>query len=145
MNILVLEDDPITFSVIEYIKKLGYNVYHSQNLLDIAYYLEESPGVEFFDKLMFDVAVTKEKFSVFNNEEIEYGEKYNFSGFEFVLKNYKHICHKEIALITAYKVTLFDKVKERKDRDVLEKLTIIDKGADDFVMDLLSFLNGKRG
>lgn len=141
MNILVLEDDPIAFNVIEYLTERGYNVYHAQSLLDVAYYLEETPGLEFFDKLMFDVAVPKEKFSVFNNGAIEYGEKYNFSGFEFVAKNHKYISKKEIALITAYKVTLFDKVKERKDREVLEILTIIDKGSDDFIIDMLSFLN----
>ncbi|MBR3596209.1 MAG: response regulator transcription factor [Clostridia bacterium] len=142
MNILVLEDDPIAFNIIEYLTVRGYNVYHAQSLLDVAYYLKETPGLEFFDKLMFDVAVPKEKFSVFNNEEIEYGKKYGFSGFEFVSKNYQYISHKEIALITAYKVTLFDKVKDMKDKDVLENLTIIDKGSDDFIMDLLSFLNG---
>ncbi len=142
MNILVLEDDPIAFNVIEYLTERGYNVYHAQSLLDVAYFLEEAPGLEFFDKLMFDVAVPKEKFSVFNNEEIEYGKKYGFSGFEFVAKNYEYIYHKKTALITAYKVTLFDKVKEGKDRDVLENLTIIDKGSDDFIMDMLSFLNG---
>lgn len=141
MNVLILEDDPIAFSLIDYLTELGYNVYHAQSLLDVAYFLEESPGLEFFDKLMLDVAVPKEKFSVFNNEEIEYGKKYGFSGFEFVANNYKYMCHKDIALITAYKVTLFDKVKDRKDRDVLEKLTIIDKGADDFIMKMLSFLN----
>ncbi|MBR3768706.1 MAG: hypothetical protein IKL10_10790 [Clostridia bacterium] len=142
MNILVLEDDPIAFSVIEYLNKLGHNVYHMQSLLDVAYCLEETPGVEFFDKLMFDVSVPKETFSVFNNEEFKYGNKYNFSGFEFVAKNYKYICHREIALITAYKVTLFDKVKDEKDREVLKNLTIIDKGSDDFIMEMLSFLNG---
>ncbi|MBE6715723.1 MAG: response regulator transcription factor [Ruminococcaceae bacterium] len=142
MNILVLEDDPIAFNIIEYLTVRGYNVYHAQSLLDVAYYLEEYPGLEFFDKLMFDVAVPKEKFSVFNNEEIEYGKKYGFSGFEFVARNYQNISHKEIALITAYKITLFDKVKDTKDREVLDKLTIIDKGSDDFIMDLLSFLNG---
>ncbi len=141
MNILVLEDDPIAFNIIEYLTVRGYNVYHAQNLLDVAYYLEEYPGLECFDKLMFDVSVPKEKFSVFNNEEIEYGKKYGFSGFEFVARNYQYIYHKEIALITAYKVTLFDKVKEKEDREVLEKLTIIDKGSDNFIMDMLSFLN----
>lgn len=142
MNILVLEDDPIAFNVIDYLKRHGYTVWHTQNLLDVAYFLEESPGLKFFDKLLFDVAVPHESFAVFDNEKIEYGKKYNFSGFEFVAKNYKYMSHKEIALITAYKVTLFDTVKEGKDRDVLEILTIIDKGSDDFIMDLLSFLNG---
>lgn len=142
MNILVLEDDPIAFNVIEYLISRGYNVYHAQSLLDVAYFLEETPGLDFFDKLMFDVAVPKEKFSVFQNEEIEYGKKYNFSGFEFIAKNYKYISYKKIALLTAYKITIFDKVKDEKDREVLDKLTIIDKGSDDFLMDMLSFLNG---
>ncbi len=141
MNVLILEDDPIAFNVIEYLTEHGYNVYHALSLLDVAYFLEETPGLEFFDKLMLDVAVPKEKFSVFNNEEIEYGGKYNFSGFDFIANNYDYISHKDIALITAYKVTLFDKVKEGKDREVLEKLTIIDKGTDDFIMEMLSFLN----
>ncbi len=141
MNILVLEDDPIAFSLIDYLTELGYNVYHAQSLLDVAYFLEESPGLEFFDKFLLDVAVPKEKFSVFNNEEIEYGKKYGFSGFEFVEKNYKYLRHKNIALITAYKITLFNKFREKNDREVLEKLTIIDKGSDDFIVELLSFLN----
>lgn len=142
MNILVLEDEPIAFNIIEYLTVRGYNVYHAQSLLDVAYFFEEFPGLEFFDKLMFDVVVPNEKFSVFNNEEIEYGKKYGFSGFEFVAKNYQYISHKEIALITAYKITIFDKVKDMKDREVLDNLTIIDKGSDDFIMDILSFLNG---
>lgn len=142
MNILVLEDDPIAFSLIDYLTGLGYNVYHAQSLLDVAYFLEESPGLEFFDKLMFDVAVPLESFAVFDNMKIEYGKKYGFSGFEFVEKNYKYISHKNIALITAYKITLFDKIREENDREVLEKLTIIDKGSDDFIVELLSFLNG---
>lgn len=141
MNILVLEDDPIAFDIIEFLTAQGYNVYHAQSLLDVAYFLEESPGLDFFDKLLFDVAVPKEKFSVFNNEEIEYGKKYKFSGFEFISINYEYLSCKKIALITAYKVNIFDKVKDIKDRKVLDILTIIDKGSDDFLMDMLSFLN----
>lgn len=141
MNILVLEDEPIAFNIIEYLTGLGYNIYHAQSLLDVAYFLEEAPGLEFFDKLMFDAAVPKENISVFNNKEIEYGKKYGFSGFDFIANNYEYIRHKDIALITAYKVTLFDKVKDEKDSEVLKNLTIIDKCSDDFIMEMLSFLN----
>lgn len=142
MNVLILEDDPIVFNIIEYLSEHGYNTYHAQSLLDVAYFLEESPGLEFFDKLLLDSAVPKETFSVFDNEETEYGKKYGFSGFDFIANNYNYICHKDIALITAYKVNIFDKVKDKKDREVLKKLTIIDKGSDDFIVELLSFLNG---
>ena len=141
MNILVLEDDPIAFNVIEYLTARGYKVWHAQSLLDVAYFLEEYPGLVFFDKFMFDVSVPKECFTVFQNEAIEYGKKYNFSGFEFIAKNYEFLSDKKIALLTAYRVTLFDKVKDIKDREILNKLFIIDKGSDDFIMDMLSFLN----
>lgn len=141
MNILVLEDDPIAFNVIEYLEKRDYNVYHAQSLLDVAYYLEDVPGLEFFDILMFDAAVPKERLSIFTNKDTEYGKKYGFSGFEFVANNYEHLSHKKIAIITAYKVNMFDRVKEKADRSALNKITIIDKCSDDFIMEMLSFLN----
>ena len=75
------------------------------------------------------------------NKEIEYGGKYGFSGFEFIANNYQYLSNKKFALITAYKVTLFDKVKDAIDRETLESITVIDKGTDDFIMDMLSFLN----
>lgn len=145
MNILILEDDPVAFDKIDYLIACGYKVWHAQNLLDVAYYLEYKPGLKFFDKIMLDVSVPIEKFSFFNNAEIEYGRKYKLSGFEFVTENYnffnKYIQNENIALITAFKVTLFDKIKEGKDRQILEDIRILDKCSEDFMMELLSFLN----
>lgn len=145
MNILILEDDPVAFDKIDYLRACGYKVWHAQNLLDVAYYLEHKPGLAFFDKIMFDVSVPIEKFSFFHNNEIEYGKKYALSGFEFVIENHnvfeEYIQKENIALITAFKVTLFDKIKYGKDRQILEDIKILDKGSDDFMMELLSFLN----
>lgn len=142
MNVLVLEDDPSAISVIGYLNDRGYNVWHAQNLLDVAYYLERNPGLDTFDKLMFDVAVPLNTFSFMGNEPFEYGEKYGFSGFEFVAKNYNLLNLKNIALITAYKTTLFENVyDEEEDLMVLEKLTVLDKASDDFLMQLMNFLN----
>ena len=112
MNVLVLEDDPSAMSVISYLNDRGYNVWHAQNLLDVAYYLEREPGLNNFDKLMFDVAVPLNTFSFMGNEPVEYGEKYGFSGFEFVAENYNLLNSKKIALITAYKTTLFENIYE---------------------------------
>lgn len=142
MNVLVLEDDPSAISVIGYLNDRGYNVLHAQNLLDVAYYLEKNPGLDAFDKLMFDVAVPLNTFSFMGNEPFEYGEKYGFSGFEFVAKNYDLLNLKNIALITAYKTTLYENVyDDEEDLMVLEKLTVLDKASDDFLMKLMNFLN----
>lgn len=145
MNILILEDDPVAFDKIDYLRACGYKVWHAQSLLDVAYYLECEPKFPFFDKIMFDVSVPIESFSFLNNKEVEYGRKYKLSGFEFVSENYilfaEYIKSEKIALITAFKVTMFDKIKNGKDRELLENIRILDKGSDDFMMELLSFLN----
>lgn len=142
MNVLVLEDDPSAISVIGYLNDRGCKVWHAQNLLDVAYYLEKVPGLDTFDKLMFDVAVPLNTFPFMGNEPFEYGEKYGFSGFEFVAKNYNLLNLKNIALITAYKTTLYENVyDEEEDLMVLEKLTVLDKASDDFLMQLMNFLN----
>ncbi len=142
MNVLVLEDDPSAMSVISYLNDRGYNVWHAQNLLDVAYYLEREPGLNNFDKLMFDVAVPLNTFSFMGNEPVEYGEKYGFSGFEFVAENYNLLNSKKIALITAYKTTLFENIYDEKEAlMILQKLTVLDKASDDFLMQLMNFLN----
>lgn len=142
MNVLVLEDDPSAMSVISYLNDRGHNVWHAQNLLDVAYYLEREPGLNNFDKLMFDVAVPLNTFSFMGNEPVEYGEKYGFSGFEFVAENYNLLNSKKIALITAYKTTLFENIYDEKEAlMILQKLTVLDKASDDFLMQLMNFLN----
>lgn len=146
MNVLVLEDDPIAFNIIDYLNGCGYKVWHAQSLLDVAYFLEVTPGIDCFDKIMFDVSVPTECFSFFQNAEFEYGKKYRLSGFEFVAKNYNYFVNliqkKKITLFTAFKVTLFDKIKDKEERRILEEMNILDKGSDDFMMEMLSFLNG---
>lgn len=141
MKVLVLEDDPTAISIIEFLNKSGYNVCHAQNLLDVAYFLEEDPGLESFNKLMFDAAVSIEAFSFMDKKEIRYGTKYGFSGFEFLAENYDILSSKSVAMITAYNKTLQELNLDGNDKKILAELTIIDKSADDFMNQLLEFLN----
>ena len=142
MNILVLEDDPNAMSVIEYLENHGYNVWHAQSLLDVAYFLKEDPGIDSFHKLMFDAAVPSEKLSFMGKNEIEYGTEGNFSGLEFVIENYDVLSKKKIAIITAYSKAIDQKTyRDEKNKKILDKLVVIDKSSDDFMAQLLAFLN----
>lgn len=142
MNIMILEDDPSAMSVIGYLQDRGYNVWHAQSLLDVAYFLEEDPGLDHFDKLMFDAAVLSESLSFMGKEVINYGSKDRFSGLEFVIENFDILKTKSIAIITAYNREIYRRTyRNTQIRNNIEKLTIIDKSDDKFMGQLLSFLN----
>ena len=141
MNIMILEDDPSAMSVIEYLQDRGYNVWHAQSLLDVAYFLEEDPGLDHFNKLMFDAAVLSESLSFMGKEVINYGSKDRFSGLEFVVENFDILKTKNIAIITAYNREIREKMKNTQRGKIIGKLTIIDKSDDKFMGQLLFFLN----
>ena len=141
MNIMILEDDPSAMSVIGYLQDRGYDVWHAQSLLDVAYFLEEDPGLDYFDRLMFDAAVLSESVSFMGKEVINYGSKDKFSGLEFVVENFDFLKTKRIAIITAYNREIHEKTKNTQSGKIVEKLTIIDKSDDKFMGQLLNFLN----
>lgn len=141
MNIMILEDDPSAMSVISYLQERGYNVWHAQSLLDVAYFLEEDPGLDHFDKLMFDAAVLSESLSFMGKEKINYGAKDGFSGLEFVVENFDLLKKKSIAIITAYNREIHEKMKNTQSGKIIDKLEIIDKSDDKFMGQLLNFLN----
>lgn len=139
---MVLEDNPSAASVIKYLSDHGYKVWHARSLLDVAYFLEEDPCLEIFDKLMFDAQVPIEEFPFMGKKAKKYGEKYGFSGFEFVTENYELLKSKSLAMITAFNIQLYNDLKDDPiEGNIFKELTIIDKSSDDFMRQMLDFLN----
>lgn len=146
MNIMVLEDDPNAMEVIDYLQNQGHEIWHAKGLLDVAYFLEEEPGVDNFTKLMFDAAVEGVPSSFVVNGKMKYGTKGKFSGLEFVINNYDFLKFKNIAMITAYNKEIFEKMfNDDRSKKILDQLKIIDKSCDNFMAQLLSFINDNEG
>ena len=142
MNIMVLEDDPYAMEVIGYLRDLGYEVWHAQGLLDVAYFLEEAPGVDNFSKLMFDAAVEGVPHSFSESSKFKYSSKDKFSGLKFVIENYDILKSKSIAVITAFNKEIYrDMFKDERSKKILNQLVIIDKSSDNFMAQLLSFIS----
>lgn len=142
MNIMVLEDDANAMGVIDYLENQGHEVWHAQGLLDVAYFLEEDPGVDNFNKLLFDAAVQGVPSSLVINGKMKYGTKGRFSGLEFVINNYNVLKTKSIAIITAYSSDNYKKdFNDGKSNKIPENLVVIEKSSDNFMAQLLSFIN----
>lgn len=146
MNIMVLEDDPHAIGVIDYLQNLEYEVWHAQGLLDVAFFLEEDPKLDYFDKLMFDAEVEGVPNSFTENKKYIYGTKDRFNGLEFVIENYDKLKSKNIAVITAYNKEIYEKMfNDARSKEILNQLQIIDKSSDNFMAQLLSFINDNEG
>lgn len=142
MNIMVLEDDPNAMGIIDYLQNLGYEVWHAQEILDVAYFFEEDPGLDNFNKLMFDAEVEGVPSSFKENGKFNFFTKGRFSGLEFVIENYDILKTKSIAVITAYnKEICQSKFNDMRSKNILDKLIIIDKSSDNFMTQLLQFIN----
>lgn len=143
---MVLEDDPNAMEIIDYLQNLGYEVWHAQELLDVAYFFEEDPGVDNFNKLMLDAAVKGVPSSFVANGKFKYGTKGRFSGLEFVIENYDILKSKSIAVITAYNKEICQGMfNDERSKSILDQLIIIDKSCDNFMTQLLQFINDNEG
>lgn len=88
-KIFMLEDNPDVFPSIEKLRRLGHTVTVTSNLKDAAYKLECNPGVDYYDKFMFDAALISENVPHLKKKKefVYYNEPNGFNGLLFLLNN----------------------------------------------------------
>jgi hypothetical protein len=94
MKLLILEDNPKAVPAYERLKnREGYDVKIVRTLKDAAGLLEDKPGVDYFDRFIFDAALLNEqvyhvrKGNDEKNGFVQYSDQDGFNGIQFLLNN----------------------------------------------------------
>jgi CheY-like chemotaxis protein len=149
-RIFVLEDIT-TSEIVKFLENNGYSVTFAETLDDTVYCLEDDPGLEELDKLLFDLDVPE------CTTEHERGEprvsiyKGKYAGLEYIKDNYRHwpefqqyVDKRRVAILTAHAGAMqgdFDQLL--KESDGLDKVEIIFKLSSTMDELLLKFLSRK--
>lgn len=87
MKIIYFEDDPSALFKVDYIKEvLAHDVWHTQNFLELLYWLECDPGAKHFHALMFDLTVPVGNLPDFDQNEPYKHEKHHSPSIYFIEK-----------------------------------------------------------
>jgi CheY-like chemotaxis protein len=147
-RVFILEDNPIAANIVDFVKSWGYEVVRAWELDSTIWYLEEEPGLDAFDKLLFDLSVPWCEAEHQDGRRVTYQGAY--CGLEFIRENYMHsekfrraVNQGRLALVTAHDKGMQPEfARILKDNPGLEKkIVIISKLADDMAKQLRDFLD----
>jgi len=145
-RVLILEDDPIAGNIVRFVEGRSYEVVWARELDSTIWYLEEEPGIEAFDKLLFDLSVPRCEAEHKDGRTPTYEGPY--CGLVFIRENYIHngdfkraVDQGRVAMVTAHDKGMQPEfAKMIEENPELEKIKIISKLADDMAKQLIDFL-----